>query len=225
MGKRYRRNDAAPKKPKNNRKLLIGLVTLAAVVIAGIIIFISTSKPSPVLAAPPQADGMSMGNPDAKVIVVEYSDFQCPFCGRFSRDFEPEIIEKYVATGKIYYTHTPFAFLGNESLRAAEAAYCAADQNRFWQFKKVLFDNQAGENQGGFSDSRLIRYAQQAGLTMTEFRPCFDQRKYQQQVKDDYQLAQEKSIQGTPTFLVNGNGPIDMNGLTQAIDQALAANP
>ena len=127
-----------------------------------------------------------------------------------------------MATGKVHFTYIPYSFIGPESVRAAEAAFCAADQGLFWQFHDVLFNSQAGENNGTFSDTNLILLAQKAGLKMTEFRPCFDNGKYRQQVQDDLKQGQDRGVTGTPYFFVNGKGPIDQTQLISTIDAALA---
>ena len=96
----------------------------------------------------PETNGLTMGNPEAKIVVEEFSDFQCIACYRFWTNFEPEFIEKYVATGDVLFKYVPFSFIGNESFQAAEAAYCAEEQGRFWDYHDMLFLNWNGENAG-----------------------------------------------------------------------------
>ena len=219
MGKRTRNRDQSKNKPVNRRNLTIALVAIIAVAVAALLIVPNLLNSS--RGNWPNANGMQLGDPNAPVKVEDFSDFQCPFCGDYARNRQPEIIEKYVATGKVFYTFTPFSFLGPESVRAAEAAYCASAQNMFWEFSDVLYNNQAGENNGAFSDTNLILLAERAGVKMTEFRPCFDRNEYSQQVQDDYLTAQDRGVSGTPYFFVNGEGPVDMNGLDAAITKAL----
>ena len=219
MGKRTRNRVQSNTQPGNRRNLTIALVTVLAIIVVAILIvpnLLNSTKGSW-----PNANGMQLGDPNAPVKVEDFSDFQCPFCGDYARNQQPEIIDKYIATGKVHYTFTPFSFLGPESVRAAEAAYCASAQNKFWQFSDMLYNNQAGENKGAFSDTNLILLAERAGLKMTEFRPCFDQAEYRKQVEDDYLAAQGRGVTGTPYFFVNGEGPVDMNGLDAAIAKAL----
>ena len=104
----------------------------------------------------PQAQGLSMGDPNAPVKVEEYGDFQCPACRIFHESQEGQLIEKYIKTGLVYFTYTPFSFIGDESVKAAEAAYCAADQGKFWEYHDMLYANQTAENKGDFADSRLM---------------------------------------------------------------------
>jgi protein-disulfide isomerase len=227
MANRPRRREKQEVKQQANKSmtrwLFIGLIALAAVVIVVVIIVTNNNNNSKPLTftARPNANGMSMGDPKAAVKVEDYSDFQCPYCAEFSNKEEQPIVDKYVATGKIQYTFVPFSFIGNESITTAMAAYCAADQNKFWEFKQVLYTNQGAENSGVFSNNNIDRFASQAGLSMADFRSCFSSNKYLQKVQDDVTNGKTRGVQGTPYFFVNGKGPIDKSGLIAAIDDAL----
>jgi protein-disulfide isomerase len=105
-----------------------------------------------------------IGNPQAKVAIVMYEDFQCPFCGRFFTDSEQTIRDTYIKNGQVQYIYRDFAFLGPESVKASEAARCAADQGKFWQYHDYLFTHQNGENQGNFSSLNLKLFAKEVGL-------------------------------------------------------------
>ena len=96
-----------------------------------------------------------MGKSDAPVTVIEFADFQCPFCERFYKDAEKGIIENYVKSGKVKFVFRNYAFLGPESNIAAEGAYCANEQGKFWEYHNFLFDNQGPENSGTFSKENL----------------------------------------------------------------------
>ncbi|RMF45155.1 MAG: hypothetical protein D6755_08385, partial [Anaerolineae bacterium] len=99
------------------------------------------------------------GNPDAPVTILEFSDFQCPYCGRFFAEVEPQINQQYIENGQVRMGYIHFAFLGQESLWAAEASECAADQDAFWEFHDKLFNSQNGENRGAFSKDNLKKFA------------------------------------------------------------------
>ncbi len=103
---------------------------------------------------------------------------------------------------RIGYWH--FAFLGNESLRAAEASECAAEQDAFWQYHDILYESQSGENRGVFSTENLKLFAAQLGLDTLAFNECLDSGKYSDQVLADTQAAQQIGVQNTPSFLING---------------------
>jgi protein-disulfide isomerase len=152
-----------------------------------------------------------MGDPDAPIQMVEFGDFQCPYCERFAMQTEPSLVENYINTGKVYFT---FRSAGNwvsknigqgrtESQDAAAAAYCAGDQGKFWEMHDSLFaNNRDVEDQGSFSSSRLAGMAESLGLDMTEFRSCYDSGKYADQVQQDYQDAIAAGVQGTPSFII-----------------------
>ena len=104
------------------------------------------------------------GNPNAKVAIVLYTDFQCPFCGKFFKDTEETAINSYLEQEKVMFVHRDFAFLGIESQKAAEATRCAADQGKFWEYYNYLYNHQNGENQGAFANVNLKSFAKELGL-------------------------------------------------------------
>ncbi len=222
MPKRYRTKKPTQTISSPNRKtiiwstIVVGLAIIALLVLPNLLQ--SDSKY-------PQADRNSIGDPNAPILVEEYSDFQCPWCARFALDSEPALIEKYVGSGKVKFTFIPFSFLGPESIQAAKAAYCAADQNKFWEFKEKLYLNQGAENSGALSDANLERYASQVKLNMTTFRECFSSDKYAQQVQDDLATGKERGVNGTPYFLVNGEGPYAAAEVEIRIQAALVKIP
>jgi len=156
----------------------------------------------------PNAKGNSMGDPNALIHIEEFGDFQCPFCQRFHNETEPFLVDEYIKTGKVYFTYHS---MGNwvsqnigsgntESQDAASAAYCAMDQNKFWEYHDMLFGNLLGENVGSFSDHRLTAIAETMGLDMNDFNDCNNSSKYKELVQDDYNTGLSIGIQGTPTF-------------------------
>jgi protein-disulfide isomerase len=149
-------------------------------------------------------DGLTAGDPNAPIKVVEYADFQCPGCQQAFLILEPEIIKKYINTGKVFYTFEPFSFVGPESYRAAEAAYCAADQGKFWDYHDLVYSNWAGENQGAFKDANLIKFAKKIDFNQVAFEACFNTGTYAQKVLDKSAEASAAGITSTPTFMVNG---------------------
>lgn len=153
----------------------------------------------------PLADGNAMGDPDAPVEIIIYSDFQCIYCMQYWNETESQIIENYVTTGQVYYIYRSFgSFLGPQSGLAAEAAYCAGDQNMFWAYHDILFLNWAGESGGDFSQARLGGYADALGLDVKAFSDCLESGKYQYKVEEDVTNARADDIRATPSFLING---------------------
>jgi len=149
-------------------------------------------------------DFNTAGAPGAPVKLDEYSDFQCPYCARFSQQTEQAILDAYVSTGKVLFTyHSVGEFIGPESARAAEAAYCAGDQNQFWAYHDYVMGNQRGENAGWFSTRRLTAFAEALSLDLAQFNSCFSNGKYRPKVGQDLADARELGIQSTPTFIVS----------------------
>ncbi len=164
------------------------------------------------------------GNPDAPVTILEFSDFQCPYCGRFFQSVEPEINKQYIAEGKVRMGYIHFAFLGPESSWAAEASECAADQNAFWEYHDKLFNSQNGENQGTFSKDNLKQFAADLGLDTATFNQCLDGGKYTEYVQSQGDMGRQIGVQSTPTFLVNGQavvGAQPFEAFQQAIESVL----
>lgn len=169
-----------------------------------------------------------IGDPNAPVKVDEYADFQCPACAQWSQAMEQEFLTKYVSTGKVYLTFNAYSFIddrgpGRESKAAAEAAYCAMDQGKFWEYHDLLYANQTGENVGDFSDRRLIGFAEKLGLDKAAFTKCFDSSKHTQRVTDERKLGESKGVNSTPSFLVDGKlvNLVRYDDLDKAIDTAL----
>lgn len=166
-----------------------------------------------------------IGSPDAKVTIVEFADFQCPFCGRHHELVYPEIVKAYIDTGKANYAYKHLAFLGPESVYAAVAAECAADQGKFWEFHNYLFEHQNGENQGAFNKDKLVGFAQELNLDMAKFEPCLTNDATVARVQADTEQAQKLGVASTPTFFVNGQPLVGLKSpqeFAAAIEQALA---
>jgi len=144
------------------------------------------------------------GDPNAPVTIIEFADFQCPYCGRFFAQTEPQIDKAYLQSGKVRFGYFDFAFLGQESSWAAEAAECAADQNKFWEYHDMLYSSQSGENQGAFNKDNLKKFAEDLELDTNAFTKCFDSGKYTQLIQGDSDTASSIGVRSTPTFLING---------------------
>jgi len=169
------------------------------------------------------ANGTTLGNADAPVTIYEYSDFQCPFCATAAAETVPSLDTEYLATGKAKLIFKALAFIGDESMWAAEAALCAGDQGKFWEYHNKLFEEQKGENKGAFKVENLRLFAQEIGLNEGDFNTCFDENKHTADVADDMSEATRRGINSTPTFFV-GETPVDNNfdAISKAVEAALA---
>ncbi len=165
------------------------------------------------------------GDPNAPVTIVEYGDFQCPNCGAFARSTEPELIKRYVDTGKAKLVWKNFAWIGNESKIAAQAAACAGAQGKFWEYHDYLYAHQRGENGGAFSAANLKSFASALGLDRATFDPCLDSGRFQSVVDKDASEVRSLGLTGTPTFVINGTrlvGAQPIRVIAKVIDDKLA---
>ena len=220
-----------------------GAVVVGGIVISATLPLTSRIVPLPTVIQPleitpitplahPLEDGRALGNMDAPVTVEVFEDFQCPACSHFAQDVEQRLIEEYVTTGYVYLMIRHYPFLDDasqtgESDQAANASMCAGEQDRFWDYRDVLFANMAGENQGAYSDANLLRFAEELGLNMAAFRECFRLNRYEDEITADLELGQEYGVRGVPTIFVNGQAVGDVTTvptyeeLRTAIERAL----
>jgi protein-disulfide isomerase len=168
-----------------------------------------------------------LGDANAPVTVIEYADYQCPFCARFFKETEPLIKQAYVKDGKVRLIYRNFAFLGQESTAAAEATECAKDQNKFWVYHDALYNAEHAdgqENNGNLTRELFIQLAQKSGLNVGDFTSCIDSHKYQSAVAQETQAATAAGVNSTPTTFVNDQkivGAQPFNQFKAAIDAAL----
>lgn len=207
MSKRQMMREKRRKIQARNRWLTIGLVVAGAILIAFALIYPNLKPVGDMAAATPSprpmADDNSMGDPNAPIKIEEFSDYQCPYCRKFSVETEPQLVETYIATGKVHFTYRSFGkFIGPESQAAAEAAYCAGEQNKYWEYHDTLFANQTGENVGNYTDRRLIAFAETLGLDIDTFRSCFESGKYAKRVNQDFVDGSAAGVQATPSFVL-----------------------
>jgi protein-disulfide isomerase len=203
---------------------------VAMVILAGVLIVTSaTSATSPTpkavataaTSAMGECGGPVCGQANAPVTIEIYSDFQCPYCARADGVLQ-QLVPKYIDTGKAKVIYRNFVFIGAESEWAAQAAQCAGEQNEFWTFGDYLFTHQAGENTGAFSRDNLKQIAAQLGLNAGSFNTCFDSGKYAAQVSQETSEGQQRGVQATPTFFINGQryeGVLSFDQLASLIDE------
>ena len=133
-------------------------------------------------------------------------------------------MERYVENGTVRYEWRDFAYLGQESVNAALAARAAQEQDRFWEYHDVLYENQGSVNSGAFSDEALVSFAEEVGLDTEQFEAALTSGRYESVVQSDLREAQNAGIQGTPSFTINGQrivGPQPLNAFEQLIEAEL----
>ncbi|MCI0346624.1 MAG: DsbA family protein [Chloroflexi bacterium] len=216
------------------------LVSVAAVAVAAVVIVAFGAKPPsidaglilPAVSYPAELiDGDSVGRADAPVVIEVYSDFQCPVCGRFAKEFLPRLVGEFVADGRLRIVSRDIDILGrapSESLAAAVGAACAGEQGRYWAFHDVVFWNQAGENRGAFAPDRLALMADRLGLDRGAWDTCTADPSRAATVRSTTATAAAQGINSTPTLSINGQLvvglPQSYDALANAITQLAGAN-
>lgn len=211
------RQTTSQKKSKLMTYAFVALIVIAM----GAVFFYQGNTPSTGQAVAVADDDPVRGDPKAPVTIVEFGDYQCPFCRRFFVEVEPQIIEEYVETGKVklVYRDFPLRSAHPAAQEAAEAANCAGDQGAYWEFHDLAYQRQ--EQLG------LEAYLQWAGelrLDGDQFRSCIDAGTYQSEVDSDFQEGVQAGVTGTPTFFVNGQkivGPQPFAVFQSAIESFL----
>ena len=178
-----------------------------------------TSEPEYVRYDVPSDGFYAIGPEDAPITLIEFSDYQCPFCRRWHQEVYQPLLAAYPGKIRLVYRNLPLTSIHPDAFPAAEAAMCAGDQNAYWQYHEKLF---AGETLG---TDVYKQYAQELGLDMTAFDDCITNHKFQQAIQEDSDFAVNLGVRSTPTFFVNGLAivgaqPLDV--FKQVIDKELA---
>ena len=215
-------------------------ILVAAVLVAGAVIYSagvstpsgdqsgdeSTVETSDILNL--TSNDVVLGDLKAPVTVIEYSDFQCPYCGRFYSETEQQLRDSYIKSGKVRFVYRHFAFLGPESKAAAQAVECAKDQGKFWEMHDSIFDSEiidGQEHNGNLNRNLFVSLAGKIGLNADQYGSCFDEKKYAGKVDRDYAAAQVIGVRATPTLFVNGEkieGALPFEQFKILVDKYLA---
>ncbi|MDQ7008412.1 MAG: thioredoxin domain-containing protein [Acidobacteriota bacterium] len=172
---------------------------------------------------PPRVKVAEAGNPawgpkDAPVTIIEFSDFECPYCARAEKTID-QIKEKYAGKVRIVFRDFPLSF-HRHAQKAHEAAACAGDQDKYWEMHKLLFDNQKA-----LAPEQLVSYASQIGLDMDKFKACLDSGSKAEEIAADQKAGAAAGVSGTPAFFINGrflSGAQPFEAFAQIIDEELA---
>lgn len=237
MSRRTEIRDQRLQRRRRSRAILLLVVVGVALLVTAFLIAQNNRPIGAILTPEPrsyaQTDGQSIGDPNAPVKMVNYSDYQCPFCQRFHEETFPLILRDYIETGKVHYTYRNFTVVGgggagSESFNAAKASVCANEQGRFFEYHDMLFANQTGENIGDFTERRLYAMADLVGLEAEAFDRCFKSGAAADAVNGDKAAGMQAGINSTPSFVINGTlflGAQPYGEFQKAIDAALAAAP
>jgi protein-disulfide isomerase len=207
LSKRQLMREKRQRQARLQRLGMIGIIVVGALLVAAALIYPNLRPVGEVTSADsverPLVNDNAMGDPNAPIRIEEFSDYQCPFCARFYEETEWQIADTYVADGTVYFVYRSFGnFIGPESKAAAEAAYCAGDQDKYWEYHDILFANQTGENVGAYADRRLQAFAEALSLDMDAFNSCLNSSKYSDRADQDRVEGTAAGVTGTPAFVI-----------------------
>ena len=160
-----------------------------------------------------------MGNTNAPITILEWGDYQCTFCYKFHQNTLDIINEDFIKTGKVKIIFKDFPLNGADSKLAAEASYCAQDQEKYWKYHDELYKNWGGERTGWITRESLTKFAEIVDLDLKKFNKCLDDHKYENKIDLLYEFGKEIGINATPSFLVfndqkmikiRGNQPLEV---------------
>lgn len=149
-----------------------------------------------------------MGDPSAPITILEWGDYQCTFCYKFHQNTLDTIKQDFIETGKAKLVFKDFPLNGPDSILAAEAAYCAQDQEKYWQYHDEIYKNWKGERTGWITRESLDRFATSVNLDLDKFNMCLDEHKHLERVNQLHEFGKEIGIDATPSFLVFNNEKI-----------------
>ncbi len=208
------------KEQQKKRTRTIVLIILALILIA-VAVFLITRLPKKGSTFATES-GMSIGDPNAPVKVLEFSNYTCSHCKSFALNQAPDFIKDYVDTGMVYYTAYPYPWNEQDiTYKASLGAYCAADQNVYFAYKDLIFSKVVGPED--LSDAKILDYAKLAGADLNTFETCLNDPLLAERVAETKALAESHNVQGTPSFIVNGTLAYS-NNLNQAVEAAIKAS-
>lgn len=208
MTKRNRKSDSSGN-PKS-KFILLGIV--GAIVVAGIS-FVAMN-PDMITVDDSQSTHLSLdtrngspvlGSPDAPVTIVEFGDYQCPFCKKWNTTSKPAIVKNLIETGKANLIYVDLAIIGPDSIKAHAGSYCADEQGLYWKYHDYLYANQGHENNGWVNQNNLKSLVSGIdSMDVDQFSTCLDSGKYEKRVRDNTKIAKESGARSTPSFIVIG---------------------
>lgn len=208
---------------------MIGIIVVGALLVAAVLI-LPNLRTNTEFTSRPNANDNVMGVPDAPITITEYSDYKCGHCGSFVFETEPLLIKNYIEPGSVKFVYRSMgSWISEQSLLAAEASYCAGEENKFWEFHDILFANQGAS----FDMTNFMAWAGLIELDEDAFKQCMNERRYQSRAEQDAQDGNALGVEGTPIFfltysvdgaektrIIQGAQPIE--SFQREIDAALA---
>lgn len=182
--------------------VVIGIVSFGIVSPDSFIVGNSLDKQ---LILDPEIVSPILGSPSAPVTIIEFGDYQCPFCQKWNLQTKPAIVTNFIETGKANLIYVDLAIIGPDSIKAHAGSYCADEQGLYWQYHDYLYANQGHENDGWTNSKNLkVLVSGIDGMDTDSFAQCLDSGKYEQRVKDNKKIAANAGARSTPSFVIVG---------------------
>jgi len=194
---------ASASKSGSSRWLLLGVIGAVVIIAVGLALYLIQSAQKPIEATDRVGEGMSWGPVAAKVTIQEFSDFGCSHCRDFALNQGQQLRAEYEKTGQVRFEFKPFVLDWNRTADPANAAACAADQGKFWDYHDALFTRQ-GSSAEAFSSAALKGYATELGLDATTFNRCVDKKERYALLDKMGAEGRARGVSATPTFFING---------------------
>jgi protein-disulfide isomerase len=222
------------KSKKGDTRTFVGVLGVVAIVAIAGLAYVSTRPKNetktvdPATLVPGEPQGYLLGKPDAPVQVIEFADFECPACGQFATLTEPDIRKRFIEPGTVAYRFYDYPLpMHKNTWHASNAAACADEQGKFWEYHDVLFNEQDRWNGQATSrpKGKFKEYAQQLGLKVDQWEQCYDAQKYLPRIKANEQMAVKRGAGQTPTFVIGNKmvpGAVGFDKFKQLVDSALA---
>lgn len=208
MGKDKQESNKIKTKSNKTKFIIIGIIVA---IIIGVSAAISTNNITPDnpqstrLAIDTTKGSPVLGLESAPVTIIEFGDYQCPFCQKWNQNTKPLVEKNYIETGKVKLIYVDFPIVGQDSIKAHAGSYCAAEQGLYWQYHDFLYANQGHENGGWASANNLKNLVSGiSGLDTDSFSKCIDSGKYEDRVKENKNIASKSGASSTPSFIVIG---------------------
>jgi len=206
---RRNKKQKSPDNPKT-KFVVIGIIgaVIVGIISYGIIdpdSFIVGNSLDSHLSFDPNKNYPFLGSPSAPVTIVEFGDYQCPFCQKWNKQTKPSIVKDFIETGKAKLIFIDFTIVGPDSMKAHTGSYCAGEQELYWKYHDYLYANQGHENDGWVNSENLKLLVKGIdGIDIELFSQCLDSGKYEEKVRDNKKTAKKAGAKSTPSFVVVG---------------------
>ena len=207
MGKNKQEPMKIKTKSNKTKFIIIGAIIVIAIGLSVISTNTSTQEDNPIkpISIDTTKGSPILGSELAQVTIIEFGDYQCPFCQKWNQNTKPLIEKNYIDTGKAKLIYVDFPIIGPDSIKAHAGSYCANEQGLYWQYHDFVYANQGHENNGWANANNLKKLvAGINGLDIDSFSKCIDSGKYEDRVKENKNIASKNGARSTPSFIVIG---------------------